>query len=56
MVEVSGTEDTSELERRHREKVAQALDNPYGWGACVVCAISAKGHRIRASRHGPAEA
>ena len=57
VLEVSGTEDVSELGRRHREKVAQALDNTYGWGACVVvCAFSAKGHRIRVSRHGPAEA
>jgi hypothetical protein len=54
---VSGTEDVSELGRRHREKVAQALDNTYGWGAyVVVCGFSAKGHRIRVSRHGPAEA
>jgi hypothetical protein len=57
VLEISGTEDISELGRRHREKVAQALDNTYGWGACVVvCAFSAKGHRIRISRHGPAEA
>jgi len=57
VLEVSGTEDISELGRRHREKVAQALDNTYGWGSCVVvCAFSAKGHRIRVSRHGPAEA
>ncbi len=57
VLEVSGTEDISELGRRHREKVAQALANTYGWGACViVCAFSAKGHRIRVSRHGPAEA
>jgi hypothetical protein len=57
VLEVSGTEDISELGRRHRQKVAQALDNTYGWGACVVvCAFSAKGHRIRVSRHGPAEA
>jgi hypothetical protein len=57
VLEVSGTEDLSELGRRHREKVAQALDNTYGWGACVVvCAFSARGHRIRVSRHGPAEA
>jgi hypothetical protein len=57
VLEVSGTEDISELGRRRREKVAQALDNPYGWGACVVvCTFSAKGHRIRVSRHGPAEA
>ena len=57
VLEVSGTEDVSELGRRHREKVAQALDNTYGWGACVVvCAFSAKGHRIRVSRQGRAEA
>ena len=57
VLEVSGTEDISELGRRHREKVGQALGNPYGWGACViVCGFSAKGHRIRVSRHGPAEA
>jgi hypothetical protein len=56
VLEVSGTEDIAELGRRHREKVAQALDNTYGWGACVVvCAFSAKGHRIRVSRHGPGE-
>ncbi len=56
VLEVSGTEDVSELGRRHREKVAQALDNTYGWGASVVvCAFSAKGHRIRVSQHGPAE-
>jgi hypothetical protein len=56
VLEVSGTEDTSELGRRHREKVAQALDNTYGWGAyVVVCAFSAKGHRIRVSRHDPSE-
>jgi hypothetical protein len=55
VLEVSGTEDLSELGRRHREKVAQALDNTYGWGACVVvCAFSARGHRIRVSRHDPA--
>jgi hypothetical protein len=57
VLEVSGTEDLSELGRRHREKVAQALNNTYGCGACVVvCAFSARGHRIRVSRHGPAEA
>lgn len=57
VLEVSGTEDPSELGRRHREKLAQALDNTYGWGACVVvCAFSAKGHRIRVSRHDPVEA
>jgi hypothetical protein len=56
VLEISGTEDISELGRRHREKVAQALDNTYSWGACVVvCAFSAKGHRIRVSRHDPPE-
>jgi hypothetical protein len=57
VLEISGMEDISELGRRHREKVEQALDNTYSWGACViVCAFSAKGHRIRVSRHGSAEA
>jgi hypothetical protein len=57
VLEISGTEDVSELGRRHREKVAQALDNTYGWGACgSVCGFSARGHRIRVSRHGQAEA
>jgi len=57
VLEVSGTEDVSDLGRRHREKVGQALDNTYGWGASViVCGFSAKGHRIRVSQHGPAEA
>jgi hypothetical protein len=57
VLEVSGTENISELGRRHREKVAQALNNTYGWGACVVvCAFSSKGHRIRVSRHDPTEA
>jgi hypothetical protein len=56
VLEISGTETLSELGRRHREKVAQALDNSYGWGAyVVVCAFSAKGHRIRVSRHDPSE-
>jgi hypothetical protein len=56
VLEVSGTEDVSEVGRRHREKVAQALNNTYGWAACViVCGFSAKRHRIRISRHGPAE-
>ena len=57
VLEVSGTEDISELGRRHREKVVQALKNTYRWGACVVvCAFSARGHRIRVSRHHPVEA
>ena len=52
VLEVSGTEIPAELGRRHREKVAQALGNPFGWDAyVVVCAFSAEGHRIRFTRH-----
>jgi hypothetical protein len=52
VVEISGTETLAELERRHREKTAQALANPFGWDACVVvCAFSSEGHRIRFSRY-----
>jgi hypothetical protein len=37
---------------RHREKVAQARDNPFGWDASVVvCGFSAGEHRIRFTRH-----
>jgi len=46
VLEVSGTEDTAELGRRHREQVAQALGNTYGWGACAV----ASGFRNMARR------
>jgi hypothetical protein len=52
VLEISGTETLSESGRRHREKVAQALANPFGWDACVVvCAFSSRGHRIRFTRH-----
>lgn len=52
VLEVSGTEVAAELGRRHREKVAQARGNPFGWEAyVVVCAFSADGHRIRFTRH-----
>lgn len=52
VLEISGTETLSELGRRHREKVVQAMANPFGWDACVVvCAFSARGHRIRFTRH-----
>ena len=52
VLEVRGTEVPAELGRRHREKVAQARDNPLGWDAyVVVCVFSALGHRIRFSRH-----
>lgn len=52
VLEVSGTEVADEFLRRHREKVAQAAENPFGWDAYViVCLFSARGHRIRLSRH-----
>lgn len=57
VLEISGTEAPAELGRRHREKVAQARDNPFGWGAyVVVCAFSPTGHRIRFSKHSIQEA
>jgi hypothetical protein len=56
VLEVSGTEVANELGRRHREKVAQAQDNPFGWDACVaVCAFAADGHRVRISKHAAQE-
>ena len=52
VVEISGTESLSELARRHREKVGQALANPLGLDAyVVVCVFSGSGHRIRFSYH-----
>jgi hypothetical protein len=52
VLEISGTEVSAELGRRHREKVAQATGNPFGWDAyVVVCAFSPEGHRIRFSKH-----
>lgn len=52
VLEISGTESMAELGRRHREKTAQALANPFGWDAyVVVCAFSSQGHRIRFSAH-----
>lgn len=52
VLEISGTESLTELGRRHRDKVAQALANPYRWDAyVVVCALCAEGHRVRFSGH-----
>ena len=52
VLEISGTESSSELARRHREKIAQALANPLGLDAyIVVCVFSEDGHRIRFSYH-----
>jgi hypothetical protein len=52
VLEVSGTESLADLGRRHREKVAQALANPFRWDAyVVVCAFCAEGHRVRFTGH-----
>ena len=52
VLEVSGTETLTELGRRHREKVAQALANPFRWDAyVVVCAFCDEGHRVFFSGH-----
>ena len=52
VLEISGTEVAAEFDRRHRDKVAQAVGNPFGWDAfVVVCLFSAKGHRVRVSHH-----
>jgi hypothetical protein len=52
VLEVSGTENLETLERRHREKIAQALDNPFGWDAyVVVAAFSTEGHWVYMSKH-----
>ena len=56
VLEISGTEVPSEFERRHRQKVSQAIANPFGWDAyVVVCLFSAKQHLVRLSRHEPQE-
>jgi hypothetical protein len=52
VVEMSATEIPTELSRRHREKLAQALRNPFGWDAyVVVCLFAASKSRIRFSYH-----
>ena len=52
VLEISGTEVLTEIARRHREKIAQALDNPLGLDAYViVCGFAEKQHRIRFSYH-----
>jgi hypothetical protein len=57
VLEISGTESPAELGRRHRQKVEQARDNPFGWDAyVVVCAFSTAGHCIRFSKHSIQEA
>jgi hypothetical protein len=52
VLEVSGTETLDDLKRRHREKTAQALNNPLRWDALVaVCAFCSEGHRVILSEH-----
>lgn len=56
VLEISGTESVSQLPLRHRAKIAQALENPYGWDAyVVVCAFSQDGHYVRFSQHSAKE-
>lgn len=51
-LEISGTEHRHELSRRHREKSAQMLGNPWGWnGYTFVCCFSSATNVIRWSYH-----
>jgi hypothetical protein len=52
VLEISGTEHLAELGRRHRDKVTQALANPFRWDVYVaVTAFCDEGHRVRFSGH-----
>lgn len=56
VLEISGTTSISEMTRRHRYKVEQALDNPFGLDAYVViCGFFRDRHKIRFSFHQWAE-
>lgn len=51
-LEVSGTEQARELNRRHREKAAQVLSNPVGWpGYALVCCFGSTQGLVRWSYH-----
>jgi len=51
-LEISGTEQSRELSRRHREKTAQLLDNPRHWSGYVfVCCFHADRRLVRWSYH-----
>jgi hypothetical protein len=51
-LEISGTEQSRELPRRHREKTAQMLANPWRWdGYVFVCCFGAARRQIRWSYH-----
>jgi hypothetical protein len=52
VLEISGTESLAELGRRHRQKVTQALANPFRWDTyVVVCAFCGERHCVRFSGH-----
>ena len=51
-LEISGTEVSHELPRRHREKASQMLDNPRHWnGYVIVCCFNPAHRLIRWSYH-----
>jgi hypothetical protein len=51
-LEISGTEQSRELPRRHRQKIAQMLANPWQWNGYVfVCCFSTARRFIRWSYH-----
>jgi hypothetical protein len=51
-LEISGTEQSREVPRRHREKIAQVLANPWRWnGYAFVCCFSPAHRVIRWSFH-----
>jgi hypothetical protein len=51
-LEISGTEQSREVPRRHREKTAQVLANPRRWdGYVFVCCFSPARRLIRWSYH-----
>lgn len=55
-LEISGTEHHRELQRRHREKIAQVLSNPLRWnGYVVICCFSESQKVIRWSYHNQEE-
>jgi hypothetical protein len=54
VLEVSGTESPRLFERRHRQKLLQAAQNPWGFSSLVViCGFFAAGHRIRVTEQLP---
>jgi len=55
-LEISGTKHRREIPRRHREKIAQMLANPWHWNGYVfVCCFSTDRPSIRWSYHAQEE-